>query len=159
VVRCLYPASCCVFAFREINRFAQRWRGASTSVWYVGRSRGDFVPRSLARSWTWAGRRVGSKTMGLSNRSNGKRHIILSEYLNYIHQYSQSQCISQKSTPTAVLWSPMLFILTRDISLYLHLHHSEVSLKKPETYIKSEPYLESHDQLTEGDITFIKVES
>jgi len=42
-----------------------------------------------------------------------------------------------------------LHILTRDIGLYLHLHRSEVPLKKPESYLKLEPYLRSQDQLTD----------
>jgi nuclear pore complex protein Nup188 len=42
-----------------------------------------------------------------------------------------------------------LHILTRDIGLHLHLHRSEVPLKKPESYLKLEPYLRSQDQLTD----------
>jgi nuclear pore complex protein Nup188 len=42
-----------------------------------------------------------------------------------------------------------LHVVTRDIGLYLHLHRSEVPLKKPESYLKLEPYLKSQDQLTD----------
>ena len=42
-----------------------------------------------------------------------------------------------------------LHIITRDIGMHLKLHGSEVPLKKPESYLKLEPYLKSGDQLTE----------
>ena len=45
--------------------------------------------------------------------------------------------------------SHALRILTRDIGLYLHQHRSEVPPKKPQSYLKLEPYFKSQDQLTD----------
>ncbi|KAF8165907.1 nucleoporin subcomplex protein binding to Pom34-domain-containing protein [Crassisporium funariophilum] len=42
-----------------------------------------------------------------------------------------------------------IHILTRDIGIHLQLHGSDVPLKKPESYLKLEPYLKSQDQLSE----------
>ena len=40
-------------------------------------------------------------------------------------------------------------IITLDIGLHLQVHGTEVSLKRPESYIKLEPRLKSEEQLTE----------
>ncbi|KDR84406.1 hypothetical protein GALMADRAFT_237258 [Galerina marginata CBS 339.88] len=45
--------------------------------------------------------------------------------------------------------SHAIHIITRDIGLHLQLHGSEVPLKKPESYLKLEPYLKNQDQLTD----------
>ncbi|KAF8178012.1 hypothetical protein BJ912DRAFT_930157 [Pholiota molesta] len=42
-----------------------------------------------------------------------------------------------------------IHILTRDIGLHLQLHGSEVPLKKPQSYLKLEPYLKSQEQLND----------
>ncbi|KAF8967477.1 nucleoporin subcomplex protein binding to Pom34-domain-containing protein [Flammula alnicola] len=42
-----------------------------------------------------------------------------------------------------------IHIITRDIGLHLQLHGSEVPLKKPQSYLKLETHLKSHDELTD----------